>query len=477
MGRFQPIRTLRGACACHLGALRQGVIMGTIAGVCLMSFNLSATEKQITFSTHNHDLDQNDNFSRDGQYLVYDTRETLGPGIENSISIEMVEIATGRETVLYQARPFVLGARPAPGIGAVSFSPVADEVVFIHGPQVGELGARGPYAKPNRCGAIVPADGSGRLRWADRRDIATDRDTLPGAHRGGTHRHEYSLDGQRIGFTYDDFLLPQHDRTVGYMEPHPRAPEGASHYFAIIVPVVPKGSAKPGEIERAWGDSWVGSDGRMRAFIGKVRAANGTDYEQSLFVADIPRTVDIATADAGNARRFPAPPQGIRIRRLTDAQSKPGFVPEGVVRGSHDGRWISFVWVPEGSPSPPAEAGIAAVIPADGGYDISGPAQPLPANHIELPVRLKAPARWHPDNARLFGIREDNAVVAISVGADAQACRVRALVPPDPKAERSRLCVSPDGRLLAYNRPVPDAAGAKNYAGLDFLQVFVCNLE
>jgi hypothetical protein len=448
----------------------------SLIGVLIMAHAIAA-ERQLTCSPHNHDLDQNDNFSRDGRFLVYDTRETLGPGIEHCISIEMVEIATGRETPLYVARPYVLGARPAPGVGAASFSPLADEVIFIHGPQVSELSDRGPYAKPNRCGAIVPADGSGRLRWADRRDIATDRDTLPGAHRGGTHRHEFSLDGRRIGFTYDDFLLPQYDRTVGYMERHPRAPEGASHYFAILVPVAPKGAARPGELERAWGDSWVGNDGRMRAFIGKVRAANGTDYEQALFVADIPAAVDITTADAGSAARFPSPPQGIRIRRLTDAQSKPGYVPEGVVRGTQDGRWISFVWVPEGSPSPPTEAGIAAVIPAEGGYDIRGAAQPLPRNFRELPARLKAPARWHPAGDRLFGIREDNAVVELAIGREGDSGRVRELVPADRKAARSRLCVSPDGRLLAYNRPVADAGGAKNYAGLDFLQIFVYTVE
>jgi len=182
--------------------------LGAASGLC--------EERQITASAKNHELDNNDNFSPDGRFLCYDTRETVGPGIDNGQTIEMVEIDTGQETVLYKPAASVIGSRPAPGIGAVSFSPVENQVIFIHGPLVEELGERGPYGKPNRTGAIEPADGTGRVTWPDKRDIAIDRDTQPGAHRGGKHRHEFTLDGRRIGFTYDDFLLPQYGRTIGY---------------------------------------------------------------------------------------------------------------------------------------------------------------------------------------------------------------------------------------------------------------------
>jgi hypothetical protein len=58
-------------------------------------------ENQITFDlTYNHDLDNNDNFSPDNQWLVYDTRTEEG-GIAISSKIEKVHIKTGEKKVLY----------------------------------------------------------------------------------------------------------------------------------------------------------------------------------------------------------------------------------------------------------------------------------------------------------------------------------------------------------------------------------------
>ena len=141
----------------------------------------AAQEKQITFTPKNHDLDNNDNFSPDGRFLCYDTRNMVGPGIDNGQSIELVEVATGVETLLYKPVVSVIGERPAPGVGAVSFSGAANEVAFIHGPPVDQLDARGPYGKPNWQGACVRTDGRARRRRGAMRctgwttDIAADR--------------------------------------------------------------------------------------------------------------------------------------------------------------------------------------------------------------------------------------------------------------------------------------------------------------
>lgn len=421
-----------------------------------------AVEHQVTSSPKNHDLDNNDNFSPSGQWLCYDTRETTGPGIDNCTSIEAVNITTGEERTLYTPAHIVTGTRPAPGIGAVSFNPTADTVIFIHGPQVEELGARGPYAKPNRQGAIVPLDGSGALRWADCRDIDTTRDTLPGAHRGGTHRHEYCLDGSRIGFTYDDFLLPQYDRTIGCMLPAAQAPGGASHYFMILVPVVPKDTAKPGEIEKAWGDSWVGPHGEHRALIGKIRNADGVTYDQSLFVVDLPKDIALATIDSGGPTRFPAPPKGITIRRLTHAWA------DGVVRGSHDGSRIAY-YAKDAS----GQAQIF-VVPVDGGDTHKDPAK-RPQQLTRFPGGVAQFHRWHPSGDTLFCITAKNAIVAIDTHPGAGFGAVTPLT-PEGGPERSRLVLSPDGNTLAYNRPVPatgpDGNPLRTYDGKDFLQIF-----
>jgi hypothetical protein len=74
----------------------------SILGVLLLSMllgNCLQTEKQfkmiqITNGSFNHDLDNNDNFSPDGKWLVYDTRTAAG-GIGGSPSIERVNVETG----------------------------------------------------------------------------------------------------------------------------------------------------------------------------------------------------------------------------------------------------------------------------------------------------------------------------------------------------------------------------------------------
>jgi hypothetical protein len=421
-----------------------------------------AAERQVTRSAKNHVLDNNDNFSPDGRFLCYDTRENFGPGLENSRSVEMVEIATGEETILYEAKQFVSGKQAAPGVAAVSFSPVENKVVFIHGPPLDQVPARGYYGKPNRQGAEVAADGKGELRWLDKRDVDTTRDTIPGAHRGGTHRHEYSLDGKRIGFTYDDFILTQFERTVGYMERNPKAPPPAACYFGLLVPVVPRGTAKPGEIERAQGDSWIGQHGLMRAFIGNVRESDGT-YQESLFVADVPASVDITTADSGSPTRFPAPPQGVKIRRLTHTRAG------GTVRGTVAGDRIAYY--AEGSDGKSQ----IFVIASDGSDRDPNPAK-RPVQVTHLPKGAGSGLRWHP-SGNLIVCTSNGGVVATRVQPGPGFGRSVFLTPQGEGLAREQLVLSLDGKLLAYGRAVPtkDSSGRpfKTYNGSDPLQIFV----
>ena len=295
-------------------------------------------ETQITKSVKNHALDSNDNFSADGRFLCYDTRGTVfNTDLANTKTIEKVEIATGKETILWNP-PSVSGIQAAPGVAAVSWHPFENKVIFIHGPFLEEVETRGYYGKPNRTGIEVLAEPGQKMIKTDMRDVTLDRPTTPGAHRGGTHRHEYSRNGKRIGFTYDDFLLTEYDRTIGYMELHPAAAKGYTHYFALLVRPVEKGKSLPGQIEKAYDDSWVDKDGRYRAFIAKIRSADAVTYDTSLCVAEIPAETDITTADAGNAKTYPSPPRGIRIHRLTH-QGWAG----GIVRGSPEGERIVYL--------------------------------------------------------------------------------------------------------------------------------------
>jgi len=429
-----------------------------------------AAERQLTFTAKNHDLDNNDNFSPDGRHLCYDTRNMVGPGIDNGLTIELVEIATGKETLLYTPALKVTGERPAPGVGAVSFSGAENRVAFIHGPPVSQLAERGPYGLPNRQGASVVTDGTApaapqggyEMTWLDFRDTATDRDTLPGAHRGGTHRHEFTLDGKRIGFTYNDVLLPAYDRTVGYMEPHPEAPGGASHYFANLVPIVPKGTAKPGEIEYAAKDSWVGREGLRRAFIGTVRNPDGETYENSLFMIEIPADVDITTADSGSAARFPRPPAGTSIRRMTHDWAN------GTVRGSFDGAQVAYYGK--------ATDGTTQVflIPADGSDQSEDP-ELRPRQATFLPEGSESGLRWHPSGNTVFSL-SNGGVVATCVKPGPNFGRSVFLTGQADGPERIKLTSSQDGTLLAYNRAVrtENAQGeiVKAWDGTDLLQIF-----
>ncbi|MBI3850189.1 MAG: DUF3748 domain-containing protein [Verrucomicrobia bacterium] len=427
-----------------------------------MNTSTATKERQLTSSLKNHELDNNDNFSADLKFLCYDTREVFGPGIDRSRSIEMVEIATGKETVLY-APPFSTSDQAAPGIAAASFSPVANKVAFIHGPPLETLAKRGPYAKTNRNGAEVAGDGSGKLTWLDERDVETGRDTTPGAHRGGTHRHEYSRDGKRIGFTYDDALLPQYDRTIGYMEKNPRAPGQATHYFALLVSVVPKGTSKPGEIESALGDSWVDREGTMRAFIGKVRQPDGFAYEQSLFVVDVPVDVDITTADSGSATRFPRPPKGVRVRRLTHSFAA------GIVRGSYDGKRIAYFGHDKN--------GVSQIfIISSHGSDQDADPKMRPVQATFFPRGTTNGVRWHASGNYVASI-SDGAVAVTCVKPGKQFGKSIFLTPQDDGPQRKDLVWSPDGKWLAYDRPTPtfDDKGQllKTYSGLDFSQIFL----
>lgn len=426
--------------------------------------NNTMTEKQITFNAKTHALDDNDNFSPDGRFLCYDTRYMVfNTNLANSKSVEKVEIKTGVETVLWQPES-VSGENGAPGVAAVSYHPTENKVIFIHGPQVDEIEKRGSYGIRNRNGAIVSADGKEEFSIGDLRDVETDRSTTPGAQRGGTHRHEYSKNGERIGFTYDDFLQQDYDRTIAYMEVNENAPEGFSHYFAVLLKPVKKGESKPGEIEKAYGDSWVDSLGSKRAFIGKVRAENGIDYETSLFVAEIPNTVDITSAYSGDVDNYPEPPNGIIITRLTHSSND-----EGIVRGSYSGKQIAYL--------SKDEKGISQVfiIPVDGS-DNAETAEKRPKQITNFTSDASF-VRWHPSDQWLFSI-SDGKVHASYIGSSDGFGKSIVLTPD--YLNREALVVSPNGKMLAYNVNQPHATESRSIDGeqdTKYLQIFILELH
>ncbi len=421
-------------------------------------------EKQITFEPKNHVLDNNDNFSPNGKHLCYDTRGMVfNNNLANSKSIEKVEIATGDITILWEPES-ISGKNAVPGVAAVSYHPIENKVIFIHGPFLDEVEKRGYYNIKNRTGKVVSADGKGVLTNIDMRDTEINKPTTPGAQRGGTHRHEYTRDGKRIGFTYDDFLQQDYDRTIGYMEASKNSPKGYTHYFATLVKPVKKGTAKPGEIEKAFSDSWVDYRGIKRAFIGKVRAENGVDYENSLFVAEISDEVNITTAISGDSDNYPSPPKGIKIKRLTNSTTD-----DGIVRGSYDGKRIAYLSEDKN--------GIKQV------FAIAADGSDLSNNEDKKPKQItnfKADAsniRWHVSDNWVFSISEEK-IYASYVG-QVETFGTTILLTSDD-LNRSNLVVSPDGLMLAYNVKVKDKNSkliVEGKAKDEFDQIFVLNID
>ena len=140
-------------------------------------------------STKNHDLDNNDNFSPDGKWLVYDTRTGVG-GIGGSPSVERVNVETGEVQVLFGVPD---NHDYGPGAGAASYHPIENKVIFIHGLPV--CTEHNPYQQWRRTGVIVFDNQPNVAVLMDARDITYP--FTPGALRGGTHRHEWSRDGHK----------------------------------------------------------------------------------------------------------------------------------------------------------------------------------------------------------------------------------------------------------------------------------------
>jgi hypothetical protein len=405
---------------------------------------VDAQERQLTRTPRNHALDNNDNYSADDRFVCFDTRGTRVTGNGSSSSIMKVDVRSGHEFVVYAPKPIIQHpVNAAPGVIAASYNPVADEIVFIHGPFVRDTAKTGFYGKTNRRGAVTPADSSRRVKFLDYRDVDSDV-TPPGAHRGGTHRHEYSRDGRRVGFTYDDQLLPEYGRTIGLLTPSKRAPGGATHWFNLLVPVVPEKLARPGDLISAAYDSWVDPQGTIRAFIGRVKETNGR-FTSSLFVVDVPTNIDVTTGDAGDRTHFPKPPRGVRVRRLTRTEVS------GIVRGSPDGRRIAYL--------AKAADGTRQVflINTDGTNVVQATQFPTPVEAV----------RWHPSGQFIATITDHGvAVTDLKRGKSVPLTKHGA---DQPAVEG--LVWSNSGKQLAFNRRIPSKR--KDADGHDFQQIFI----
>lgn len=322
------------------------------------------TETQLTHEARGHTLNNTQVFSPDDQWIVYDTRNH-DTHLGQTCCIRMLNVQTGEDRLLYQTQN---QTEHGPGVGAATFSPVQPRVLFLHG--LRNADALLPYAMTRRTGVALAIDQPQVPHFMDGRDLTPP--FIPGALRGGTHAHQWSGDGQRISFTYNDAIMEHLAttdpkvadlRTVGIMVPNQRvkvkssnqADEFDGEAFAVVVTGVTK-DPRPGsdEIDRAFDETWIGTQGYQRpdgsrqkyavAFQGNVRTtANQTVTE--VFVVDLPEDLTTSVPDqplTGTTSTRPGSPVGVSQRRIT-------FTERGIegprhwLRSTPDGTLVGFL--------------------------------------------------------------------------------------------------------------------------------------
>ncbi len=455
---------LAAGCDCHTAAVTPG-----------------ATVMQLTSDPKGHWLHNTQCFSPDDRWIVYDHRrdDTM---IAGTGTIEKVNVETGEKAVMYRTRN---QTQHGPGVGAATYSPKADRVLFIHG--VRNCDAARPYGFRRRTGVAVDDANRGVPIFVDARDVTWP--FTPGALRGGTHGHTWSGDGRWISFTYQDAVLGDLEktagredldlRTVGVSAPiRPvkvdRDPEGENNdgemFSVLVAKVVSKAEWGSDEIERAFSDSWVGTNGYRRpdgtrrrraiAFQGHVRDGKGRKLSE-VFLVDVPDRIDVPGGDGpleGTPTSRPMPPKGTVQRRLTYTADRkhPGLQgPRHWLRSSPDGARIAFL-----AKDDEGVVQIFFVSPCGG--------EPVQLTRNKWSVQTSF--NWSPDG-RFIAHGMDNSIFITEVGEGEAFGRPTRMTPQTSDDSRPLGAIwSNDGSMIAYNRYV--RSGRQAYP-----QIFLLKLK
>lgn len=432
------------------------------------SVQMNLSEIQLTHAVQGHTIHHTQVFSEDDRWVVYDTRND-DTQIGSTGRIEMVDTETGEVRVLYQTANQTAAG---PGVGAATFSPVQDRVLFIHG--IRNADASQPYGMTRRTGVAVDIAHPGEPIFMDARDVTPP--FTKGALRGGTHAHSWSGDGKWISFTYNDYVMEQlaktdtaiRDlRTVGIMVPHPvevdedpTLENNNGAYFSVIVTDVTE-KPKPGsdEIDKAFDECWIGKSGYQRAdgswqakaiaFQGNVRNEAGETITE-VFVVDLPADPTVASHGQpleGTPASRPGIPRGVSQRRITYTNNGVEG-PRHWLRTTPDGKLICFLAEDE-----------RGIVQLFGVSPSGGAIRQVTANDspIQGPFTIDSTGQWvaYPADNSVF-------VTALVTG---HTYRVT-----DRFTDEGRPVGAPnwsaDGKTIAYNRYV----GVGNNR---FLQVFL----
>lgn len=420
------------------------------------------TEKQLTFAQRNHQLTNINVWTADSHWLVYDVRSNASTF--NSLTVERVNLS-GQTEILYLAQA---GAH----VGVITVSPdLPPRYVCIHGPEHPDSQWR--YDFHHRRGVIIQ---NGLVENMDACDITPP--FTPGALRGGSHVHVFSPDGTRLSFTYNDHVMHELDvkqdlRNVGVAVPlhavcpplqHPR--EYAGSHFCVLVSAT-TATPTPGsdEINRAYEEGWIGEEGYLKsdghrqrwalAFIGDTLSEKGEKVPE-VFLVDLPeKMADYALEGdaplAGTAATLPAPPLGVRQRRLTFTHDRPfpglATSPRHWLRSSPDGRAIAFLMKDDDG-----VVQLWTIAPGGG--------KPRQITHAASDIQ--SAFSWHPDGKSVAFINDNSVVLCDTGSGKMRRLTARTAEAPLPEA----VVCSPDGLYVAYLR---------NVAG--FQQIFIADVE
>ena len=302
---------------------------------------------QLTFGPYGHTLHHNQVISPDNQWIVYDTRNEDSQ-ICTTTRIERVNHFTKVIEVLYEVPNF---NEYGPGVGAVTYAPHEDRVIFIHG--ISNASKSKPYGMTRRSGVAIDVNKPNYPIYMDARDIY--EPFTKGALRGGTHSHAWSNDGTKISFTYNDYVLSNNglpeERVVGVMYPKEVNVNSkdsiecfSGKMFSVLISKIVQ-SATPGsdEIEKAFDECWLG-DKNSIIFQGWVRDSNG-DRKTEVFKVDLPidiNNISLNELIEGSSNSLPYVPSLFKQQRLTTT-------PRGLssfrhwLRSSPNGKIIYFL--------------------------------------------------------------------------------------------------------------------------------------
>lgn len=429
-------------------------------------------ETQLTHDRYGHFLNSTQVFSPNNEWIVYDTRNDDG-GIGVTGSVEMVNTLTGKIQPLYRTQN---QTQYGPGVGAVTFSPVEPVVLFIHG--IRNANQEHPYGFARRTGVAIYTDKPFEPVFFDARNVTAP--FSPGALRGGTHAHTWSGDGQWISCTYNDYLMEQLSktdsaikdlRTIAVMKPGKvTVPDDGTlennngEKFSAVVAVV-KENPIPGtdEIDKAFDECWIGSEGyqkadgsrqhRAIAFQGNIRNEKNETIAE-VFVADIPEDITLPSPGShleGTALTRPDVPAGVVQRRITFTQHGVEG-PRHWLRSTADGALILFL-----------ARDTAGFIQVFGVSPNGGAVSQVSFNDFSV----QGPINISPDNKFVSYIADNSVFIT-----DIQSHKSERLTSRDTAktAPFGAAIWSNDGKAIAFNRRIEQE-------GKTYIQIFLLKQE